>query len=251
MTLDQISSLHDKAVAPVILAIGAIEQHGPHLPVAVDALLGEAFVTMALERLAPEVACYVAPPITVGKSNEHTGYPGSLILSRKTLQALVLAVGQQLHAWGFKALGILNTHGGNTAVVAATLREVTARYGIRTEFITSNAQLELSPRERTFGYHANEVETAWVLALAAKHVRIDRAVCDYFGEITGPGELRAEQSAATFAWTTQDMSRTGVMGDASAGTLEKGLLWLPQVAQGYAESITRLHRALKDDSSRG
>ena len=245
MTPEQIASLPDKDWAPVILATGAIEQHGPHLPVAVDALMGEAFVSMAIERLAPGASCYVAPPITIGKSNEHTGFPGTLMISRQTLRALVLATAKQLHAWGFKSLCILNTHGGNTAVVTYTLREVTALYGMRTEFLQANVAFEVSAQEKAFGYHANEFETAWLLALVPQHVKAERAVCDYVGSITDPGELRAEQTAATYAWTTQDVSKTGIMGDAPAGTREKGLKWLPQFAQGFADSIAKINRELK------
>ena len=66
LTASQIAALPDKAWAPVVIATGAIEQHGPHLPVAVDSFLGQVGVTRAAERLGPEVSFYVAPPITIG-----------------------------------------------------------------------------------------------------------------------------------------------------------------------------------------
>ena len=104
---------------------------------------------------------------------------------------------------------------------------------------------EVSAQDKAFGSHANEFETAWLLALVPQHVKAERAVCDYVGSITDPGELRAEQTAATYAWTTQDVSKTGIMGDAPAGTREKGLKWLPQFAQGFADSIVKINRELK------
>lgn len=249
MTVEQIAALPDKAWAPVIIATGAIEQHGPHLPVAVDALIGETMVAMAIDRLPPGASCYVAPPITIGKSNEHTGFPGTLMISKQTLRSLLLVIARQVHAWGFKSIAIINTHGGNTAVLTYTLREIQATLGLRAEFLNAGVQLEISPREKAFGYHANEVETAWLLALVERHVRFHRAVCDYAGDITDSPLLRAEQSIATFAWTSQDLSESGVMGDATAGTAEKGRRWLPQVGQGFADAIAKLNRELASTAS--
>jgi len=246
MTIAQIAGLPDKAWAPVIVATGAIEQHGPHLPVAVDALLGQALITMAIERLPADANCYVAPPITIGKSNEHTGYPGTLTLTKKTLRNLLLSSAKQIHAWGFKSLGNVNTHGGNIAVVGYTLREIQSKYGINAEVLTANFQSEVAPRGRIYGYHAEEYETSALLALKGQHVKQERAVTEFSGDIGDPGELRAERSTATFAWVTRDLCKSGVMGDAKAGTREKGERWLPLIAQGMADAIAKSCRQMRE-----
>jgi len=245
MSQKQIAALPDKSWAPVLINTGAIEQHGPHLPVAVDALIGQALIDMAIARLPADVNCYVAPPITIGKSNEHTGYPGTLTITKGTLRSLLLAAGRQTHEWGFKSLAVINTHGGNLAVVGYTLREITQKYGLRAEMLSSNTQLDIAARGRVYGYHAEEFETSYLLALAGRHVKIDRATTEWSGDIGDPGEMRAERAPATFSWVTRDLSRFGVMGDAKAGTLEKGLRWLPQTTQGLAEAIAKLSRELK------
>jgi creatinine amidohydrolase len=245
MTAAQVAALPDKAWAPVIIGTGAIEQHGPHLPVAVDSLIGQATISMALARLPADATCYVAPPITIGKSNEHTGYPGTLMISKGTLRALLLASARQVHAWGFKAIGIVNTHGGNIGPVAYTLREITATLGLRAEFLHSGVQIDLPEQARVYGYHAEETETSYLLALAERHVKADRAVCEFSGQIGDPGELRAERAPATFSWVTRDLSRSGVMGDALAGTKEKGQRWLPLATEGLAQAIARMSRELK------
>lgn len=245
MTAAQIEALPDKAWAPVIVATGAIEQHGPHLPVAVDALLGQALITMAIERLPADANCYVAPPITIGKSNEHTGYPGTLTLTKKTLRALLLATGRQVHAWGFRSLGNVNTHGGNIAVVGYTLREIHSKFGINAEVLSANVQTDVAPRGKVYGYHAEEYETSALLALKGQYVKMERAVTEFSGDLDDPGELRAERSAATFAWVTRDLSLSGVMGDAVAATREKGERWLPLIAQGLADAIARSCREMR------
>lgn len=242
MTRAQIDALPDKERAPVIVATGAIEQHGPHLPVAFDALMGQVWLERAVRLLPAGVPCYVAPPITIGKSNEHTGFPGTLTISKETLRLQLLAIARQLAAWGFRTLAVLNTHGGNTSVLAYVLREIGERHGLRAVLLRPDVSLEppLSPQEAAYGFHAGELETSWLLAVAPQRVRMELAVCEYPARTDDPGELRPEAAPATFAWASQDVSRSGVMGDATAATAEKGAAWIGQLAAGYAACIARL-----------
>lgn len=247
MTPARIANLPDKAWAPVIVATGAIEQHGPHLPVAVDALMGQVWLTLALGRLPAGASAYVAPPIMIGKSNEHTGFPGTLMISRDTLRDLLLACARQVHAWGFRQLALLNTHGGNTSVLVYTLREIQATFGLRAMLLRPKFDLEMPAQEATYGFHANDAETSWLMAAAGDLVRPELARCEYPARIEDPGELRPEGAPATFAWVTRDLSTSGVMGDATAATPEKGARWLDRGAAAYAAAIAALceesHRA--------
>ncbi len=243
MTLRQIAALPDKDWAPVIITTGAIEQHGPHLPVAVDSLMGQVWLSRALELLPADVSCYIAPPITIGKSNEHTGYPGTLMISKDTLRALLLAIGRQVHLWGFRHLAVLNTHGGNTAVVTYTLREITATYGLGTGMLRPKLDFGLSAQEAAYGYHANEAETSWLLAVAPELVRQEEARCEYAGRIEDGAQLRPEMAPATMAWVTADLSTSGIMGDATAATVEKGAAWIEHGAQRYADAIAEICRS--------
>jgi creatinine amidohydrolase len=242
MTPRQIAALPDKAWAPVIITTGAIEQHGPHLPVAVDALMGQVWLTRALPLLPPGASCYVAPPITIGKSNEHTGFPGTLFISKDTLRAQLLAIARQVHAWGFRQIAVLNTHGGNTAVTGYTLREIRAQFGLHCSQLAPMFEMGLSAQEKAYGFHANTAETAWLLAAAPQYVNMADAVCEYAGKVDDPGELRPERAPATMAWVTADLSKSGIMGDAPAATPELGAAWLKQGAESYAAAIADLAR---------
>ena len=239
MTRARIAALPDKAWAPVVLATGAIEQHGPHLPVAVDSLLGQVWVSELVKNLAPGASCYIAPPITVGKSNEHVGFPGSLMISKDTLREQILLVARQVAAWGFRSLVLLNTHGGNSAVLHYTLREVRATVGLRCALVGGGYRPDVSEQESTWGFHANEVETALVLDAAPQHVKMKNAVCHYPGWLDDPGELRPEFAPATFSWASQDISPSGIMGDAPAGTMAKGRRWREGTAAGQARWLAQ------------
>jgi creatinine amidohydrolase len=242
MTLRRIRAIPDKAWAPVILATGAIEQHGPHLPVAVDALMGQVWLSLALSRLPAGASCYVAPPITIGKSNEHTGFPGTLMISRDTLRSQILAVARQVHAWGFRSLAVINTHGGNVPVLVPTLREIRASFGMRADILQSRAVTDISPQEAAFGIHAGEVETSWVMAAAGHFTHPSRAVCEFPAKLGDPGEVRPVAAPALVAWASRDVSKSGVMGDATAATAAKGERWLELGASAYAEAIAEVCR---------
>ena len=245
MTPLQIAALPDKAWAPVLVATGAIEQHGPHLPVAVDSLMGQVWLTRALARLPADASCYVAPPITVGKSNEHTGFPGTLTISKETLRALLWTIARQVHAWGFRHVAVINTHGGNIAVITYTLREIGATLGLRCGVLAPKFDLDLPAQENAFGYHANTAETAWLLAVAPQYVDMAGAVAEYCGRVDAPGELRPERAPATMAWVTADLSKSGIMGDATAATAEKGAAWIERGADSYAAAIAELCRVTR------
>jgi creatinine amidohydrolase len=251
MTAAQIAALPDRAWAPVIVPVGAIEQHGPHLPVAVDSYLAQVWLERFLPLLPSSASCYVSPPITIGKSNEHTGFPGTLTISKDTLRSQLLVIAEQLRIWGFSQMAVLNTHGGNLAVLIYTLREISARLNLRAGLLTSGAPPDVSLQENTFGYHANEVETSLMLAAAGSLVRMDDAVCEYPMKLGETRELRPERAPGTFAWVSQDFGRSGVMGDAPAATVEKGERWIAAAAAGYAQAVERLcveGRALAEKS---
>jgi creatinine amidohydrolase len=243
MTPRQIRELPDKSWAPVILATGAIEQHGPHLPVAVDALMGQVWLSRALARLPAEASCYVAPPITIGKSNEHTGFPGTPMISRETLRQQILAVARQVHAWGFRSLAVINTHGGNVPVIIPTLREVRASFGLRAGVLQARPADGISEQEAAFGIHAGEVETSWILAAARRLADPSKAECEYPAKLGDPGEVRPVAAPALVAWASRDVSLSGIMGDATAATAAKGERWIERGSADLAEAIAEVCRA--------
>jgi creatinine amidohydrolase len=183
----------------------------------------------------------VAPPITYGKSNEHLGFAGTVTVSAKTLRRLLLALAAQLHALGFRHFAVLNTHGGNSSVLVYTLREIQAAYDdAHAGMLNFPYKPDLSSQEKEYGFHAGEWETSLLLGCAPALVKMERAVCEYPAHLDDPGELRPENAAAIFSWIAADISKSGVMGDATKATREKGAHWLDAASTALARRITEL-----------
>ena len=118
----QASGLAARTVA--VLPVAAIEQHGPHLPLHVDATLLQGVLDAALPLLPQELAVLVLPPMPVGLSTEHLAYAGTLSLSPATLLALWSELGACVARAGVKKLLLFNSHGGNVAPMDIAAREI-------------------------------------------------------------------------------------------------------------------------------
>ena len=237
LTRAQIAAIPAKDQVLIILPTAAVEQHGPHLPVGVDAILGQALLSEAVKHVAGRVPFYIAPPITFGKSNEHANFPGTLWVSATTLRRLVVTLALQLKALGFRRLAIFNTHGGNSTVLAYTINELRDTHGLDAQMLRHGFKPKVSAQEAAWGFHADEWETSLMLACAPDLVHMDRAVCEYPAYLEAPGKLRPERAPATFAWLTQDISQSGVMGDPRPATLDKGQRWLSDSGRCLADKI--------------
>ena len=226
--------------AVALLPTGAIEQHGPHLPVGVDAIIGQGLLARALALLADGIPAYVAPPVTIGKSNEHADWTGTLTLTYRTFARLVRTQIEQLHQLGFRRIALFNTHGGNSAVLVALIRELQPLPGLRLGMLQSTYKPAQTAQEAAYGFHAGEWETSIMLALAPGLVRRSLAVCHHPADLHAPGELRPEGAALNLAWSTRDLAPEGVMGDATIATTEKGELWAHGAAVSLAETVRQL-----------
>ena len=240
----QIAELPDRANTVIVLPAGAIEQHGPHLPCAVDSLIAAGVMGRALALLPPEVPAFAIPPITYGKSDEHLHFPGTLTLEGPTLLAMVTEIGESIYRAGFRKLLIVNAHGGQPQVMEMAARELRLRHGdfvVLPHFVwrqPNAASRFLSEKERRLSMHAGHAETAILMALAPETVHMEHAVANYAPEF--PASLSAD-GRPTAAWVAQDFGDSGVIGDPFPATPEQGQAILETLAASWAQAITDLH----------
>ena len=226
----------------LILPTAAIEQHGHHLPLATDTLINNLLLGNALRKLPASLNVYALPPVHYGKSNEHIGFAGTLSVSAATFMAVVRDIGSSLSKAGFERLVLYNTHGGNTSLVDVMVRDLRAEFGLRTFALHGSGGIcfeGLGDQEKTYGFHAGEVETSYLLASVPELVDRTAYTANYIANISRPATLLPENAPAVFAWLTRDIAASGVLGDPRPASAEKGERWL-------AEAATRLASALEE-----
>ncbi|MBB6142073.1 creatinine amidohydrolase [Silvibacterium bohemicum] len=224
----------------LVLPTAAIEQHGHHLPLATDTLINNLLLGKALEKLPAEMSVYALPPVCYGKSNEHIGFPGTLSVSASTFMSVVRDIGASVAAAGFKKLALYNTHGGNASLVDVMARDLRAEFGLRTFTLFGSGGISfegISAQEKAYGFHAGEIETAFLLSATPELVDISAYTVNYIANIDAPDLLRPENAAATFAWLTRDIAASGVMGDPTPATAENGTRWTDQASTRIAQAL--------------
>ena len=229
----------------LVLPTAAIEQHGPHLPLATDTLINNLLLGRALEKLGPELPLYALPPVHYGKSNEHIGFPGTLSVSASTLMAVLRDLGASISSAGFKKLVLYNTHGGNTSLIDVMARDLRAEFGLRMFALHGSGGIPfegLDPQERTYGFHAGEVETSFLLASVPKLVDRSAYTVNYIADIAKPELLRPENAPAIFSWLTADIAPSGVLGDPRPATTEKGERWIEEASTQIAKLLEAMFR---------
>jgi creatinine amidohydrolase len=225
-----------------VMPIGAIEQHGPHLPVWVDSCINEHLLDRALAAIAPGLPVLAMPLQAVGKSNEHTAFSGTLSLSCETLIAMLVELGESVHRAGFRRLILLNSHGGQPQVMDIVARELRVRHAmlvVNAAWFNMGMPADLfSVSECRHGIHGGEVETSLMLHLCPDLVDMTRA--QNFASLGQAMEtdfrLLTPEGRFGFGWQAQDLNPWGVCGNAAAADAIRG----GQVAQHMVRTFVDL-----------
>jgi creatinine amidohydrolase len=231
----------ERAVA--LLPVAAIEQHGPHLPVAVDALINEGIVRRTLELLPEGTPVLVLPMTAVGKSDEHLAYAGTLTLRAETLGRVWLELGRSVRRAGVRKLVFLNSHGGQPQVmqiVARELRVVHDMLAVACSWFAMGLPEGLfDAQEIRHGIHGGAIETSMMLALRPDLVRMDAARAFVPSSVEAEREFPRLVSLgfAGFGWQTQDLHPAGACGDATRASAEAGRRCLEHAAAALAELL--------------
>ncbi len=221
----------------IVIAFGAVEQHGHHLPMGTDSMLGDELSRAVAERLD----AFRAPTMRVGCSQHHMAFPGTMSIGDETFHAMV---GDIVRGWaghGFKRIVLLPSHGGNFGPLAAATEKLDVPEGVRVVAITDltllvNATLvtgsELGVPVEEGGLHGGEWETSMMLALQPELVHMDRAVPGYTGELQSGLERFLSEGVHV-------LTDTGVFGDPANATAEHGRTYLERFIDIAVEEVER------------
>jgi creatinine amidohydrolase len=239
----------DRAQAVAILPIGAIEQHGPHLPLSVDRDLTLAVLTRALPLIDPALIVLALPVQAIGKSTEHLAWPGTLSLSADTLLRVLQDIAASVRRAGVPRLLILNGHGGNRALLELACRDLRADLGLVTAHVAwddlAGVGAVTGEDEARNGLHAGDVETSAMLAAHPALVRMDRAKdfgSAHLGWQAAHPDLGLGAAPLRPGWLMGDLNPQGAVGNAAAATAAKGEALLTNAARNLARLVADFAR---------
>ena len=248
LTAQDISTALAKS-SVLCLPLGAIEQHGPHLPLNTDLVIAENIVRLMAERLGEEFDLWALPPIPVGLSREHAWAPGTLSLNVQSFAALLRDLVSDLaRSLPARNLVIVNGHGGNRGILDALIYEMQAEFGFNVCVIHP---LVLSGMEEQCAFpdiHGGKIETSLMLVFAPDLVHRDKIA----SLTTPPNAKQIEKSildlGVSWPWSSGDRSLAdqGVTGQAAAASAEFGKQVIDSLLKNVRDVLTQLrHRSAR------
>ena len=226
-----------------VLPLAATEQHGPHLPLETDVLIGEAYLARVRELLSDTIPATFLPLQRIGISTEHIDYPGTLTLPTDVALREWMALGESVARAGIRKLVMVTSHGGNSAAMSLVAQDLRAHHrllAVTTSWSRFGAPEGLfSAEELRHGIHGGAVETSIMLARYPHSVRKE-AIADF-----RPASIAMEKQfrwlstnrPAPFAWQAQDLHESGAVGDATKASAEKGEKLLEHGARAFCELL--------------
>jgi creatinine amidohydrolase len=240
MTSPQVKKAIEDGFHTVLLAVGSTEQHGPHLPLGTDSLIGDRLMERVAERLGKTL---VAPTIRVGASEHHMTFSGSMTLRQEVLEEVIVDYCRSLARHGFRTIIVIPTHGGNKKTVTRT-GERLEREAISARVITHpddaafvTAMVEVGGKyARTpgeVGGHAGHLETSIILADYPELVDMERAA-------RGKVDMGYDAEEQLHEHGMHTLSPIGILGDATGSTAEAGEDYIESLLTAIVDQIRGL-----------
>ena len=242
MTWTDVEAALKEGLETVIIPSGSVEQHGPHLPLLTDSLIGERVAELTARKLGRTL---VAPIIRPGLSYHHMMFPGSFTVSPETFRRLYEEYCLSLAQHGFRIMILTSGHGGNFAFIEGigfylgdflrsrghSVRVIPQVNGdeyvqVQQQFVLQRFGVPIEEAQ----WHADVLETACMLAICPDLVHMERAAKGWGGE-NGPIDLYAD--------SLRSLTPNGIVGDARRATREMGEALLEHLSDWMADQLRR------------
>lgn len=235
MTWPEVRAEVDKGRDTVVVPFGAVEQHGPHLPLGTDSIFGDEIG----EAVADRLNAFLAPTVRVGCSRHHMAFAGTITVEDATFHLVAGDIVKALARHGFKRIVLLPTHGGNFRPLGDAVSRLGPLEGVKVvtfpdvglmlnAIFPVASELGFTPAEG--GVHAGEWETSMMLALRPEQVQMERAEPGYVGDLMS-GVQRF------FNEGVHSISDNGVFGDPRRSSAEAGRKYIERLVETVVRSV--------------
>lgn len=243
MTSPEVRRAIDDGNDTIVIPFGSLEQHGGHLPIGTDAMLGDEFG----RRIADHLNAFLVPTVRVGCADHHLPFAGTISVGKDTLRQVAVDYARSLAVHGFRRIVFVPTHGGNFQPLVEAVEQCRGIGGAEVVTVVSDFSRDvlrdgtvgvsmkfgITPEES--GAHAGEWETSIMLQLAPELVDMDAAAPGYVGDMA-EGVQRVLRDGVSL----DQLAANGVMGDPRKAQAERGL--------HYIEALTRVGLRVLEDS---
>jgi len=236
------------AVAPealLVLPVGAIEQHGPHLPVGTDYLTVEYLAREAANQAQQEIPILIAPTLPFGSSHHHLSFGGTMSLSTETYYRTLLDLGESMIISGFRSLVLLNGHGGNHELIQLVARDLAIKHKIKFAAMSYwtvawDALIEVGAHKQSnLPGHAGSFETSEIMALRPELVREPRPHRDGVTD-SDPQSFYTAYRDERHQWLEKI---NGYTDSPDQGDAERGKTYLAAIIKSVSQAFVKFHKS--------
>ncbi len=245
MTWPEVQERLQQGWDTAVFGVGALEQHGPHLPISTDALLGTEMAVGVARALGRALAWSSIRP---GFSPHHMDFPGTITLRHETLVMIMQDYVRSLVRHGFRRIVVICAHGGNAPTIRLGCRQIQEEIGDRALIVPIFDTIRYASDKEAFigleeGFHANRIETSWILHIAPELVKMDRAVRD--GKYPKVNDFSVVLSQGSI----RDFAASGAMGDGTKGnallgreTFERSVAKIAEEIEAFTDFLSKDER---------
>lgn len=256
LTFHEISDLARRDPLAILLA-GSTEQHGSHLPLATDSIIGNGILERSFRHIPDENSVVRLPDLSIGVSLEHTEFPGTISYSTEVLIPMVVELGRQVVRAGIRRLLIVNSHGGNSAALDIAGMKLHAEGGLSVAKVDyfrfpRPKGIEFPENEWTHGFHGGATETSMMMHLRPDLVKPEK-FCSNTSKIEEMSQrmrMIGRDRAVSLYWMADDIHESGTVGDATLSSDKIG----QQLLEHYGKCLSQVMLDMKeldmDDSGR-
>jgi creatinine amidohydrolase len=241
MNWQDIQEAIQKGFKTLVVAVGSIEQHGPHLPTNTDTLIGDSLVNEVVKKIDNALQ---GPTIRIGCSKHHLSFPGTITLEKDTFKAVICDYTESVAKHGFDNLVFIPSHGGNFEPLEEAISDLrkkitevkifgyTDLYGFL-DLLTSFS-IDAGKTQEEAGAHAGENETSLILALAEELVVKDRLLPGFTEKFTEKeGQIIFEKGMKT-------LTENGVIGDPRRASGKDGAIYFEKLVDFMVSEVLRM-----------